>query len=95
MDNQSRKAEVVAWESPGGVAMVLTRGSENGGTLDVCITHETVNISGRKCQYRIHDIDGQLTGAKGIVEKLLSEIDITLPLSRCQITWKHVEDTDT
>ena len=75
--------------------MVLATGAENGGTLDVSVAHETVHISGRNCQYRIHDVNGRLTGAKGITEKHLSEIELTLPLSRCQITWKHVEDTAT
>ena len=69
MVNESRNAEVVAWESPGGVLMVLAPILDQNGSLHVSIDAGVVNVSGANCRYRIHDVDGHATGEKGLCEK--------------------------
>ena len=69
MVNESRNAEVVAWESPGGVLMVLAPILDQNGSLQVSIAAGVVNVSGSHCRYRIHDVEGHATGAKGPLRK--------------------------
>ena len=83
------RAEVIAWEAPGGIPMSIAASPDGGGSLTIRVEHGAVTIHGKRCRYVIGDPRDALT--RPGTEKLLAEVQMTLPLERCQITWKYAE----
>jgi hypothetical protein len=82
------RAEVIAWEAPGGIPMSLAAGLDRGGSLTIRVEQGAVSIHGKRCRYVIGN-PKELT--RPGTEKVLEEVQMTLPLERCQITWKYAE----
>lgn len=79
---------MVAWESPGGVVMVLHRSEEEGSVLNVSIENEAVTISGENCQCACTTGEREKKGRKPNSLQKFGHFRLTVPLARCQITWK-------
>ena len=95
MPDKQDNAVSVAWESPGGLIMVLTRLEENeGSVLSVAIDGGAVTVSGKNCRYAMTDGDRERKGKKPSSIQSLSEFRFTIPLSRCQIIWKYAKTPD-
>jgi hypothetical protein len=82
-----RDAFAIAWESPGGIAMSLSPVTETGGTLKIEVIEGAVHFQGTQCLYLVEVAD------RGASNRVLAEVEMTLPLSRCQITWKTIDAT--
>jgi hypothetical protein len=83
------KAEVIAWEAPGGVPMLLAARPDHGSSLIIGVADGAVSVHGKQCRYVVGNPKDALT--RPGTEKVLAEIHLTLPLQRCQITWKYAE----
>jgi hypothetical protein len=83
------RAEVIAWEAPGGIAMSLAAGPDRGGSLNIRVEEGAVTIHGKQCRYVVGNPKDALT--RPGAEKVLAEVQMTLPLERCQITWTYAE----
>ena len=83
------RAEIIAWEAPGGIPMSLAAGPDRGGSLSIRVEQGAVLIHGKRCRYVIGNPTDALT--RPGTEKVLEEVQMTLPLERCQITWKYAE----
>ena len=82
------RAEIIAWEAPGGIPMSLAPRPDRGGSLTIRVDEGAVTIHGTQCRYVIgHPKHADRT----VAEKVLTEVRMTLPLERCQITWKYAE----
>jgi hypothetical protein len=67
--------------------MVITVGlrPDLGGSVEVSIDDGAVTIKGTNCLYILGDPAKERSG-----EEFLTEVYLTVPLSRCQIFWKIV-----
>src|SRR5579863_8471108 len=83
----SRSAGLVAWKSPEDQPMSLAPDLDADGTLDVEIDGGAVTIRGKNCRF----VWCHVKKKKKAGEKLLAEVEITVPLAQCQINWKFVE----
>jgi hypothetical protein len=83
----SRPASLVAWKSPDDQPMSLAPDAGAGGTLDVEIEGGAVTLRGKNCRFVWCHIEKR----KKEGEKLLAEVEITVPLAQCQINWTFVE----
>ena len=82
------RAEVIAWEAPSGIPMSVAPRPDRGGSLTIRVEEGAVTIHGTQCRYVIgHPEHADRT----VAEKVLAEVQMTLPLERCQITWKYTE----
>jgi hypothetical protein len=86
---ENGRAEMIIWEAPGGIPMSLAASPDRGGILTIHVQDGAVTLHGKECQYVIGDRKDALT-RQGTV-KGLAEIHMTLPLQRCQITWRYAE----
>jgi hypothetical protein len=83
------RAEVIAWEAPGGIPKSLAASPDHGGSLTIRVEQGAVTIHGKQCRYVVGHPKDALT--RPGTEKVLAEVHMTLPLERCQITWKYAE----
>jgi len=60
------------------------------GVIEVDIVDGQVNIHGRECLHTVHAHDEE-----DVVETRLSELEISIPLVRCEINWIYVEKKET
>ena len=91
--NEWRDAELICWIEPTeSLGMVLIPITDRGGSIRVRIDAGAVEIQGVRCLYRTQPRGSFKT--KEIIEKQLVEIHMTIPLARCQITWKYVEPAE-
>jgi len=67
--------------------MSLAPDGNAGGTLDVEIDGGVATIRGKNCRFVWCHIETK----KKEGEKLLAEVEITVPLDQCQINWTFVE----
>ncbi len=95
MPDKQDTAVTVAWESPGGLIMVLARLEENEGSiLTVAIDGGAVTVSGKNCRYATTDAERERKGKKPSSNRFVSELRFTIPLARCQINWKYEETSE-
>jgi len=88
MGNQgSRPASLVSWKSLEDQPMSLAPDADAGGTLDVEIDNGSVTMRGKNCRFVGWNVERKRTEG----EKLLAEVEITVPLAQCQINWTFVE----
>jgi hypothetical protein len=83
------RADLIAWEAPSDIPMSLAPIPDRGGSLTIRVEDGAVHLHGKQCRYVIGDPKHPMTRTD--TEKVLAEIHMTLPLQRCQITWKYVE----
>ena len=86
---ENGRAEVLAWEAPGGIPMSLAAGPDRGASLTIRVEEGAVTIHGKQCRYVVGHPKVGLTPPGPA--KVLAEVQMTLPLERCQITWKYAE----
>jgi SH3-like domain-containing protein len=80
-------AALVAWKSPEDQPLSLSPAPEDGASLDVEIEDGAVTIRGRNCRFVWCDVNKKQKQG----EKVLAEVEITVPLAQCQINWRFVE----
>ncbi|HLJ10209.1 MAG TPA: hypothetical protein VKU82_03420 [Planctomycetaceae bacterium] len=85
-----RAASLVAWKSPEDQPMSLAPDREAGGTLDVELDGGAVTVRGKLCRF----VWCHVKKKKKAGEKLLAEVEITIPLAQCQINWTFVDADD-
>jgi SH3-like domain-containing protein len=78
---------LVAWKSPEDQPLSLSPTAEDGASLDVEIEDGAVTIRGRKCRFVWCDVKKKQRQG----EKVLAEVEVTIPLAQCQINWRFVE----
>ena len=76
-----RAASTITWTAPSGQACTLTPMSGGRGLLEVEIFDDLVAIHSRNCLLKTGDEDFQE----------VAELEMTVSLQRCQITWTEVE----
>lgn len=81
-------AGFVAWISPEDVPLSLSPLSD--GELMVEVHQGAVTISGKQCRFVWSDAQKK----KKLGEKILADVEITVPLVRAQINWRFVEATE-
>ena len=83
-----REASVVFWRSPQEQPCSIAPMDGDYGVVEADVFDGQVVIHGRNCLYTVRD-NGDT------VETNLAELEITVPLVRCQIHWKFVERKET
>ncbi len=79
-------AMTVFWQSPAGQACSLAPLAGSHGILEVDVVESQVIIHGRNCVQRTWTTDEEEAE-----EQAFSEIELSLPLTRCQINWNVLE----
>jgi hypothetical protein len=78
------QAEMVIWQDPNGTNLSLTPRHQDSGRLEVEVIGSAVTIRGTKCLYWTNT-------EKGETQKV-AELHFTIPLDRCHIQWKLVQE---
>lgn len=86
--NENQNAEQIVWDAPASVQMSLI--PETGGSLQVRVEDGAVTVTGRKCRL----MQGESAKKpKHVGKTFLAEVQLTIPLCRCLITWKAIVST--
>lgn len=83
--NENQTAEQIAWDAPGSVQMSLV--PMTGGLLQIRVEDGAVTVTGRNCRLTQGD---SAKAPKDVGATYLAEVQLTIPLCRCFITWKAV-----
>ena len=81
-----REARAVFWRSPQEQSCSLTPIERDDGVVEVDVIDGHVNIHGRHCLHTVMAVDDE-----DAVETVMAELEMTVPLTRCQITWRYLE----
>ena len=84
-----REALAVFWRSPQDQPCSLTPLGDYG-VIEVDIFDGQANIHGRECLHTVNAHDEE-----DVVETRFSEVEITVPLVRCEINWIYVVKKET
>lgn len=88
IESKRRAATSISWKSPEDHAVTLTPLLDRGGLLEVEIDNGAVTIFGKSC--RLTTADSKNDRQR---HKTISDAEITIPLSQCEIHWTLVEDS--
>ena len=80
-------AALVAWKSPEDQPLSLSPDPERGGSLEVEIEDGAVTVRGKNCRFVWCDVKKKQRQG----EKIVAEVEITIPLAQCQINWKFTD----
>ena len=80
-----REALAAFWRSTQDLPCSLMPIERDNGVIEIDITDGQVNIHGRQCLYTVNAHDEE-----DVVETHMAEIEITVPLVRCQINWIYL-----
>jgi hypothetical protein len=86
---EKRNAEHIVWDAPGDIQMSLV--PEPGGWLQVEVENGVVTITGEQCQHRQGE---HAKKPKDVGRQILSEVQMALLTTHCQITWKAVVEAE-
>jgi hypothetical protein len=87
--SENRQAEQIVWDGPGAVQMSLK--PDPDGSLAVEVQNGVVTVTGKQCR---HSQGEDARKPKDVAYQILTEVQMTILTTRCQITWKCVAGSE-